>query len=189
LQVLVKLRRGQDQTAGGLFVASETEKPKEGTVVAAGPGKSVGGATGALLPCPVSEGELVLLSDYTGEKVDYNGEQHMIVDADTVLGVFEDKSLTSDSFRPLGDRMLVEIAEAAQETTTGIALAGLEEEDGNLGAVVKVGNGTPQADGSVRAVSVSSGESVMYQKRAGHEAELDGKRFRIVSEGECLAKW
>ena len=56
-----------------------------GVVVAAGPGKQHP-ETGKLMPCPVKEGELVLLSDFVGENVDYNGEKHIFVDADTCSG-------------------------------------------------------------------------------------------------------
>ena len=79
-QVMVKLRKLDDKTTGGLFVpTADTEKPKEGIVVLAGPG-SRHPDTGALVECPVKEGDLVLLSDYAGEKVDYNGESHIFCD-------------------------------------------------------------------------------------------------------------
>ena len=117
-QCLVKLRKTAETTSGGLFVpTAETEKPKEGTVIAAGPGR-VHPETGKLLPCPVKEGDMVLLSDFTGEKVDYNGDKHLFVDADTLLGAFEGGSLSASAFKPLGDRVLVSIAEQAQETST-----------------------------------------------------------------------
>ena len=82
---MVKLRKVDDKTTGGLFVpTTEIEKPKEGTIVLAGPGKA-NPETGALIDCPVKDGDLVMLSDYSGEKVDYNNEQHIFTDADTLL--------------------------------------------------------------------------------------------------------
>lgn len=58
-QVLVKLNKVEEKTDGGLFVPTAAkEKPKEGVVVAAGPGV-VHPSTGKLLPNSVSVGDTV----------------------------------------------------------------------------------------------------------------------------------
>jgi len=187
--VLVKLRKVDETTSGGLFVpTADTEKPKEGVVVAAGPGNTHP-TTGALLPCPVKEGDLVLLRDFTGQDVDYNGQKHLFVDAGSLLGCFEGGTIAIDAFRPIGENLMVSMTEAATETTTGIALAGMDDDDANLGQVVAVGPGKTSAGGEQKAVAVTPGESVMYQKRAGAETNVEGKRFKIVAESDCLAKW
>lgn len=188
-QVLVKLRKVSEQTGGGLFVPTgETEKVKEGVVVAAGPGRQHP-ETGKLLPCPVKEGELVLLSDFVGEKVEYNGEKHMFVDGDTLLGSYENKEMTVGAFKPLGDRVMVEIEGKPSETTTGIALALDDDDDPNQGTVVAVGPGKPQPSGEIKPVGIATGENIMFARYVGTEHELEGKRFKIVDEGDCLAKW
>ena len=72
-QVLVKMAKKDDRTTGGLFVAAgegDAAAPKQGTVVACGPGKAHPD-TGVVLPMPASVGDLVLLADFTGEKVSY----------------------------------------------------------------------------------------------------------------------
>lgn len=188
-QVMVKVRKTDDKTTGGLFVPTqEVEKPKEGTIVMAGPGRAHP-ETGAMMSCPVKEGDFVLLSDFAGEKVDYNGEQHIFCDADSLLGVFDDTSLSVASFKPLGDLVMVVSAEQETETSTGIALAGLEEEEGNSGEVVAVGPGRYAANGDLLAPSVAPGDSVMYARRSGTEATVEGKKYTIVSEEYCLVKW
>jgi chaperonin GroES len=76
-QVMIKLRKLDEKTTGGLFVpTADAEKPKEGFVIAAGPGR-VNPDSGETFPCPVKEGDLVLIKDFTGEKVDYDGAQHV----------------------------------------------------------------------------------------------------------------
>jgi len=188
-QALVKMRAIQEQTGGGLFVPTEdTEKPKEGLVIAAGPGVTHP-ESGKLLANPVKEGDLVLLSDFNGEKVEYNGESHMFVDASTLLGMFENKEMTASAFRPLGDRVMVEMSAAATETTTGIALALDDDDEANSGEVVAVGAGAAQANGELKPIGIKAGESVMYARYAGSEAKMDGKRFAIVQEKDCIAKW
>jgi len=188
-QALIKVRKVDETTTGGLFVpTADTEKPKEGTVIAAGPG-SVHPTTGTLLPCPVKEGDVVLLSDYTGENVDYCGQKHLFVDANTLLGSFDGGSLTVSAFKPIANNIMVAMAEAVTETTTGIALAGMEEDDSNQGEVVAVGPGKTAANGDVVETPVATGESVMFARYSGAEATVEGKRFKIVSADSCLAKW
>uniref|UniRef100_A0A7S2IT45 20 kDa chaperonin, chloroplastic n=1 Tax=Haptolina brevifila TaxID=156173 RepID=A0A7S2IT45_9EUKA len=188
-QVLVKPRKLEDKTDGGLFVpTAESEKPKEAFVIAAGPGE-VNAETGELIGCPVKEGDLVLLSDFVGENVDYNGEKHVFVDANNLLGTFSSKELSVSSFTPLGDRVMVAVAEAAKETTTGIALALDDDEDSNQGEVVAVGPGKYTTKGVLQPVGVSTGECVMFNKYAGSLTKMDGKTFKIVFESECIAKW
>ena len=75
------------------------------------------------------------------------------------------------------------------ETSTGIALAGLEEEEGNSGEVVATGPGRRLYNGDLVPCETKPGDSVMYTSRMGQEATLEGKRFIIVSEQDCLCKW
>lgn len=188
-QVLVKLRKLDDKTTGGLFVpTAETEKPKEGVVVAAGPGK-IHPDTGKLVPSPVQPGDVVLMAEFVGEKVEYCGEKHMFVSCDVLLGAFDGGDVSVAAFRPFADRLLVSTAEAATETTTGIALAGLEEDENNQGEVIKVGPGRTSSMGEVCAPRIAAGENVMYKAYTGADAELDGKRFKVVFETDCVAKW
>jgi len=188
-QVMIKLRKADDKTTGGLFVPTqEVEKPKEGTVVMAGPGKAHP-ETGKLIECPVKEGDLVLLSDFSGEKVDYNGEQHIFTDADSILGSFEGQNPTISAFKPSRNLVVLAVSEQETETSTGIALAGLDEEEANSGEVVAVGPGLYAANGDLLAVSVASGESVMYARYGAADATIDGKPYKIVAENDCLVKW
>ena len=159
---MIKMRKADDKTTGGLFVPTgEVAVPKEGSVVLAGPGRT-NPQNGDMMECPVKVGDLVLLSEYTGEKIDYNNEQHIFCDADSLLGSFSGGSPTADAFNPLGDLIMVEMAEQETSTTTGIALAGLEEEESNSGKVVKVGPGRYAANGKLVAPTVTPGESVMF---------------------------
>ena len=54
-------------------------------MVAVGPGETHPD-TGKLLASPVGEGDYVLMAEYSGEKIDYCGEQHMFVDGSSILG-------------------------------------------------------------------------------------------------------
>jgi len=191
-QVLVKLSKKNDRTAGGLFVASgagETDElSSEGIVVAAGPGR-IHEDTGTLLPLKLSAGDLVLLSEYAGERVDYNGEQHIILSADAILGRFEGGVPSAAAFQPHQDRVLVLLAEQATETASGIALAVQDEEPPAQGEVSAVGEGRTSSKGETLPVRIAVGESVLYAQRSGSDAELEGRKYKVVRESDCLAKW
>jgi len=192
-QVLIKPRKVEEKSAGGLlFVANpEVERPKEGLVVAAGPGKT-DPLTGKLLANPVKNGDLVLLNlnDYTSESVEYNGEKHLFADAGSLLGTFDNQETTVSAFRPLGDRLLVEVPQEEEVTATGIAIAGAgDDDDANSGLVVAVGAGRLNRNGELEPVAVKPGESVMYKPRSGIDVNIEGKKFRVVSESNCFAKW
>ena len=158
-QLLVKTSKYDDKTSGGLFVpAAATEKPREGTVIAAGPGKPHE-KSGKVIECPVKAGDLVLMSEYAGEKVDYCNEAHLLMPSTEVLGIFEGGNPVASAFKPLADNVLIELAEAATETSSGIALAGsLSEDDSPSGKAVAVGAGKVNADGAVRAAGPPSRE-------------------------------
>jgi len=185
---LVKLSKSSDMTTGGLFVAAEAaEKPREGIVVAAGPGFHHP-ESGVLLPCPVKEGDYVLLAEYTGEKVDYNGASHMFINADQILGVFDGGVASATAFKPTADRLLVSIAKAATETASGIAITANEEEP-TQGEVIAIGTGSLDAQGKPLPVDISTGDSVIYGQYAGAEAVLEGTPYKVVRSSECMAKW
>lgn len=188
-QVLVKLNKADDKTDGGLYVpTAQTTKALEGTVVAAGPGL-VDPQSCALIPNPFKEGDVVLLSDYRGEKVDYDEEKHIFMDADDVLGSFSEGAMLVDAFQPALDSLLVTRPEAATETSSGIALAIQDDDESNQGEVVATGPGRATSQGEVVAPSVAVGDSVLYDKDAGTVVNLEGKKYTLVSAGECFAKW
>ena len=188
-QVLVKLSKTSDVTTGGLFMpSSSTEKPTEGVVVLSGPG-SAHPDTGTLMPNPVKEGDLVLLNEYSGEKVDYCGEKHTFVSSDEVLGVFDGGVSAVENFQPLKDRVLVKLEEAASETSSGIALATEGSEEPTQGEVLAVGPGKLTSQGEVVPTGINPGESVIYGRFAATDATISGTTYKVVTAGSCLAKW
>jgi len=86
-KVLIQ-RKKAEKTKGGIFVPdSAQEKPKEGTVIAVGPGKTHD--DGRVEPVNVKVGDSILFSSYAGTEVkDNNGtEEFLIMSEDDILGV------------------------------------------------------------------------------------------------------
>ncbi|MEA2649049.1 MAG: chaperonin GroES, partial [Candidatus Binataceae bacterium] len=63
------------------------EKPQEGKVVAVGKGKR--SEKGDIIPPEVKSGDRILFGKYSGSEVKLEGEEHLILREDDILGVLE----------------------------------------------------------------------------------------------------
>jgi chaperonin GroES len=87
-RILIKRVDEEQKTAGGIIIPdSAKEKPQEGRVVAVGNGKV--GDDGKVRPLDVKKGDRILFSKYAGSEVKLDGEEHMIIREEDVLGVIE----------------------------------------------------------------------------------------------------
>ncbi len=87
-RILVK-RIDEDETSKGGIIIPDTakEKPQEGKVVAVGRGKVTD--SGDVLPLDVKKGDRILFSKYAGTEVTLEGDEHLIIREDDVLGILE----------------------------------------------------------------------------------------------------
>lgn len=88
-RVLVKRLEEQVETTKGGIIIPDTakEKPQQGKVIAAGKGKITD--DGKLLPLEVKEGDTILFGKYAGSEVKIDGEEHLIMREEDILGVVE----------------------------------------------------------------------------------------------------
>ena len=86
-RVLVKRSLAKTTKGGIILPDSAKEKPKQGEVVAVGPGKM--DDKGSSSPMNVRVGDLVLFSPYGGSEVktDSRDEEYLIMSEDEILGV------------------------------------------------------------------------------------------------------
>lgn len=85
-RVLVKRAEAQTTKGGILLPDSAQEKPREGTVLAVGPGKL--NDSGTLETSEVKVGDRVLFGPYSGTEVSPEGDEKLLVLADTeIFGV------------------------------------------------------------------------------------------------------
>jgi len=88
-RLLVKRVENENVTKGGIIIPDTAkEKPIEATVVAVGSGKTLD--NGDTRPLQVKAGDRVLFSKYAGTEVKIEGEEHLILREDDVIGVIED---------------------------------------------------------------------------------------------------
>jgi chaperonin GroES len=87
-RLIVERLEEDEKTAGGIIIPdSAKEKPQQGRVVAAGPGKR--DDKGNLIALDVQEGDRVLFSKYSGSDVKLDGDDYLIISEDDVLAILE----------------------------------------------------------------------------------------------------
>jgi chaperonin GroES len=86
-RIVVRPNESEETTASGLVIPDTAkEKPQQGEVLAAGPGKR-SEHTGELLPVDVKVGDTVVYSKYGGTEITIEGEDLLILNARDVLAV------------------------------------------------------------------------------------------------------
>jgi chaperonin GroES len=85
-RILVKRIEEEEKSKGGIIIPdSAKEKPQEGKVVAVGKGKML--EDGKMVPLEVKAGDRILFGKYAGTDVKIEGEEHLIMREDDVLGI------------------------------------------------------------------------------------------------------
>jgi chaperonin GroES len=91
LQDRVIVKRIEDEvekTKGGIIIPDTAkEKPQHGKIIAVGKGKV--NDDGKLTPVDVRVGDTILFGKYSGSEVKLNGEEHLIMREEDILGVVE----------------------------------------------------------------------------------------------------
>ncbi|MDP2798868.1 MAG: co-chaperone GroES [Deltaproteobacteria bacterium] len=87
-RIVVKRLEEEDKTKGGIIIPDTAkEKPIEGKVIAVGNGKVM--ENGTRVPLEVKAGDRILFGKYSGTEVKIDGEEHLIMREDDVLGIIE----------------------------------------------------------------------------------------------------
>ena len=77
-----------EMTASGIYVPETAkEKPQEGKVVAAGPGRK--DEDGKRIPMDVETGDRVLYAKYAGTEVKLEGNKYLILKESDILAILE----------------------------------------------------------------------------------------------------
>ena len=87
--------------------------------------------------------------------------------------------------KPLGERVVVEVAERDVKTASGIVLPDTAKKKPQKGTVV--GAGKLLDNGERAAMEVKVGDGVIFSKYSGSEVKVEGKDYLIVRESDILA--
>jgi chaperonin GroES len=87
-RIVVKRIEEQETTRNGIVIPdSAKEKPQEGQVIAIGKGKRLD--DGTMVALDVKAGDRVLFGKYSGNEVQLDGIEYIIMREDDVLGVLD----------------------------------------------------------------------------------------------------
>lgn len=87
---LVVERIEQDEkTAGGIIIPDTAkEKPKQGKVLAVGPGAK--DESGKRIPMDVEAGDIVLFTQWAGNEIKMDGKEYLVLKESDVIGIITD---------------------------------------------------------------------------------------------------
>jgi chaperonin GroES len=86
--IVKRIEAAEQKSAGGIIIPDTAkEKPQEGKVVAVGKGKV--NDDGKVTPLDIKAGDRILFGKYSGSEIKIDGEEHLILREDDVLGVVE----------------------------------------------------------------------------------------------------
>jgi chaperonin GroES len=87
-RVIVKRLEEERKTASGIVIPdTATEKPDQGEIIAAGPGKR--DDSGKHIALDVKVGDKVLFGKYSGQTVKVSGEELLVMREEDIMGVVE----------------------------------------------------------------------------------------------------
>jgi chaperonin GroES len=87
-RVIVKRVAEEEKTKGGIIIPDTAkEKPIEGKVIAVGNGKVL--EDGKVRSLDVKAGDRILFTKYAGTEIKLDGEEHLIIREEDILGVVE----------------------------------------------------------------------------------------------------
>ena len=87
-RVVVKRIEAEEKSKGGIIIPDTAkEKPLHAKVISVGNGKIL--EDGKVRPLDIKAGDTILFSKYAGTEIKIDGEDHLILREEDVLGVIE----------------------------------------------------------------------------------------------------
>jgi len=84
--------------------------------------------------------------------------------------------------QPFGERVLVKLIEAPQQTSSGLYLPDTSKERPSEGQIVAIGEGSELQD------KLAVGDQILFQKFAGTEIKLDDGMYVLLAETDILGR-
>ena len=86
--IVRRLEEAVEKSKGGIIIPDTAkEKPQHGKIIAVGKGKV--NDDGKLTPLDVKVGDKILFGKYSGSEIKIDGEEHLIMREEDILGVVE----------------------------------------------------------------------------------------------------
>ena len=89
--------------------------------------------------------------------------------------------------KPLGDRVLLQVADVEEQIKGGIVIPDSAKEKPQEAKVVALGTGGTDDDGNKIKFDVKVGDLVLTNKYGGTDVTLDDEEYKIVKSDDVLA--
>merc|ERR1711966_207390 len=89
-------------------------------------------------------------------------------------------------FKPLHDRVLIEVLDSSEKTAGGIIIPDTAQEKPQEGKVVAIGGGAKTEDGKLIPMDVKVGDKVLFGKWSGTEVKIVGKEIDLEDKFENM---
>ena len=89
--------------------------------------------------------------------------------------------------KPLGDRVLLELCEVAEQVKGGIFIPDTAKEKPQEFKVIALGTGKTDDNGNKIPFDVKVGDIVLTSRYGGTEVKVDGKEYKVVNSDDILA--
>jgi len=90
--------------------------------------------------------------------------------------------------KPLSDRVVIEpLEDETDQSPGGIYIPDTAKEKPQKGTVIAVGPGRISDEGTLVAMTIKAGQTIIYSKYAGTEYSENGTDYLIVRESDVLA--
>ncbi|KAI0567606.1 GroES chaperonin [Gracilaria domingensis] len=99
-----------------------------------------------------------------------------------------DGKTISGPLQPVGQNILVKVAESPDTTSGGLFLAASAKEKPTYGEAIEVGPGKTFPNGIQVPMKVEKGDYVLYGKYGGTDLDYDGDKHTIVTQDDILCK-
>eukprot|EP00980_Cylindrotheca_fusiformis_P013529 scaffold3450_cov114-Cylindrotheca_fusiformis.AAC.34 len=188
--LLVKVKDTLTATEGGILLPDQAkERPTEGLVIAAGPGR-VHPFTAVRIRNPIKEGCSVLYGKFDGKPIMYNDDSCQMIRDDDCLLYYDGLSMNFENVIPVRDYVLVALDEDPDTlaTSSGVVIANqvMADDVPCEGVVVKVGEGRMASNGELMTSPVAVGDRVKFKDYAGNDVKIDGKPYSVVKMVDIL---
>jgi len=186
-RIVVKVAELEEKTAKGIFLPdSAQKKPTSGDVVSVGKG-------GKKFDLTLKEGDTVLYSKFGLGVIDVEvaGVEYAILNERDCMGIMPRSNASVEDIgeiKPLGDRVLIKVDTAAEESAGGVLLTDSAKEKPMSGQVMAVGPGKlDENTGEVHSMKLKPGDRVTFFKWAGDAVETPaGLSYNILNESDVL---
>ena len=89
--------------------------------------------------------------------------------------------------KPLGDRVLLELCDVAEQVKGGIIIPDTAKEKPQEFKVIALGTGKTDDNGKKVPFDVKVGDIVLTSRYGGTEVKVGGKEYKVVAQDDILA--